>query len=61
VKVFIQGIPANRYPSQLYTYGLVMLDGYRAGEFVAESFDVDKERLSKWATQTGYEVVDVFK
>lgn len=44
-------------------YRLKILDGYRAGECVRDSvseqplFDVNPDRLSAWAQNTGYEVV----
>lgn len=45
-------------------YNLKMLDSYRAGQLVGSGikeyplFDIDRDRLVKWALETGYEVVD---
>lgn len=43
-------------------YHLMILDGYRAGNLVRDclgnpTFDIDRERLIRWASETGYEVV----
>ena len=59
MRVTVQKGPNKGYGTQ---YNLRILDGYRAGELVRSAvnhpvFDINKERMIQWATETGYVVV----